>query len=65
MAAINCSDFHYMTCILNKIFQNSFYLNLYFTGKQNKVDLCQTVTVFHICMDPQQQGAEILIFEAP
>ena len=42
-----------------------FYLNLNFTGKQNKVDLCQTVTVFHICMDPQQQGAEILIFEAP
>ena len=56
-----------MTCILNKIFQNSFYLNLNFTGKQNKVDLCQTVTVFHILlsMDPQQQGAEILIFEAP
>ena len=42
MAAINCIDFHYMTCILNKIFQNSFYLNLNlnFTGKQNKEDLC-------------------------
>ena len=40
MAAINCSDFYYMTCILNKIFQNSFYLNVNFIGKQNKVDHC-------------------------